>query len=140
MEQVTSNNESNQSLIENPSIASKKSFLPLLLIILGIIELLFPALMLNIVIQLGSLYRELEISPNPALRAYILIGLFALFSLVEIIYGFILHRGQKSSELTLRQRRTAQALIFIGIVMFWLGMPLWVGAIFTPIYNLTSQF
>jgi len=140
MDQDITNSDLNPSLVEKPQESEKKSKLPILLIVLGVIELLYPVLMLNIAIQLSTLYKQLEITPNPAYRAYILIGIFILYSLVEIIYGIILRRKQKISDLTVKQKRTALALLFIGIILFCLSIPSWIGAIIYPLYTITSQF
>ena len=130
----------NPSLIENPQNSIKKSKLPVLLIVFGVLELLYPALMLNLVIQMSSLYNQLEITPNPALRAYLLIGIFVLFFLIEISFGMRLWHRQKNSELSNRQKRTAQVLLLIGIVLFVVTIPSWIGAIIYPLYALTAQF
>lgn len=77
---------------------TKRSHLPLILIILGVLESIWPLIMVFTVIpRLSNLYQNLNIGGYNPIMSYGLVGLIVLIALAQIIYGVVLISKQKSA-------------------------------------------
>lgn len=120
---------------------TKRSHLPLILIILGILESIQPLTMIFTVIpRLSKLYQNLNISGYNPIMSYGLIGAIVLIALMQIIYGVMLMSKQKSTGSLIEiQKKVAKILLIIGVAVTVISAPIMIGYVITPIYKLTND-
>lgn len=117
----------------------KKTYLPIVLVILGILKLLFViTFSLSALRRMQFLNSSLDTSFNPAL-SYSLIGVAILIAIVEIAIGVFFTRKQKTAPLTKNYKIASIALLIGGPLLFGIVNASLVQSVISPIYNLTNQ-
>ena len=129
-----------QNADESVSANNKKSSMPLILIIVGILESIQPGAMIFTVIpQLATLNKNLNNTSYNPIISYGLIGIILLFALAQIVYGVMLFIKQKQTgTLDAKQKKIAEVLLIAGIVATFANVPIAIISVLTPIYNVSK--
>lgn len=128
-----------QSSHPSTPIADKRTYLPLVLIILGVIKLLFVCFFgFSVLRQMQFLRSSLYATFSPLL-SYTLLVVAALIATTEIVIGVFFTRKQRTIPLTRNNKFAVIALLIGGFLMFGIVNSFLVQSVISPIYNLVSQ-
>jgi len=120
-------------------IPVKRTHLPLILVILGVLKLLFViTFSFSVLRQMQFMNSSQDISFNPSL-SYLLIGVATLIALAEIGIGIFFTRKQKIVPLTKNYKIASIALLVGGLLLFGIVNSYLIQLVISPIYNLTSE-
>lgn len=120
---------------------SKRSHLPRVLIILGVLESIQPFIMVFTVMpQLAKLYEDLNATGYSPTMSYGFVGTIIVIALAQIVYGVMLMSKEKSTGLLLEtQKKVAKILFVIGVIAAVISIPIMIISVIAPIYNLTNS-
>ena len=120
-------------------VVDKRTHLPLVLIILGVIKLLFVFFFsFSVLRQMQFLSSSLDTTFSPLL-SYTLLLVATLIATTEIVVGVFFTRKQRTTPLTRNNKFTVIALLIGGFLMFGIVNSFLVQSVISPIYNITSQ-
>lgn len=132
-------NSSQEQSLQIPTPVYKKTLLPLVLIILGILKLLFViTFSFSVLRQMQFLNSSLDTSFNPAF-SYFLVGVATLIAITEISIGVSFTRKQKIAPLTKNYKIASITLLIGGLLLFGIVNAYLVQSVISPIYNLTNK-
>lgn len=124
---------------QTTTIQSHKSILPIVLIVVGSVEIVLPSCFLFVTVpQVLKLYNDQKMSFNPLTTVGPDIFVIMVI-LLQVIFGIKLYMKQKQmSPLVSRDRKIAIILFVCGGIMSVLGFGFSVAALITPVYELLS--
>lgn len=121
--------------------ANKRSDLPFVFIIFGVLEAI-PLLLVAVFVipSLHTLYESFNIVGYNLVKSYILLGIVGVLALAQIIYGLILLiKQRRTGTLGAIQKKIAKIILVIGAIGVTISLPLVLLSVISPMYNLTNQ-
>lgn len=119
---------------------NKHSHIPLILIILGVLELIQSLIMVFTVILLSTEYERLNIGGYNPVMSYGLFGVVILIAMAQILLGAVFMFKQKNTGMISdQQKKIAKILLIVGVVVMVATIPIMINSILFPIYHLTNS-